>query len=223
MLCRHPAPWYPEHNMGWSRHPGQILFPFPQIWNATRSVPYRIKLCQLKSRLEFHIEAVYICGNIISHERPSFSQESKPTRHIGSFTCSSVYQKLFLQTRMKQGHLSHVSLLPQFYPARLENSAVRGNDRQNPPPENKLIPCLIEVALVQMRRLAVHASCQLSDYLKTNPFGLCSDSHIHFLLNPLTSIIWLFNLVYIIAPYLSQKLPSMEMTVIVLMSGFLSM
>ena len=116
-----------------------------------------------------------------------------------------------------------MSLLPQFYPARLENSAVRGNDRQNPPPENKLIPRLIEVALVQMRRLAVHASCQFSDYLKPDPFGLCSDSHIHFLLNPLTSIIWLFNLVYIIAPYLSQKLPSMEMAVKVLMSGFLSM
>lgn len=121
-----------------------------------------------------------------------------------------------MKSRMKQGHLSHVSLLHQFYPTRLKNSAVRGNDCQDPPPENKLIPRLIIVAPVQMRRLAVHTSCQFSDYLKPNPFSLCSDSHIHFLLNPLTATIWFFDLVYIIALYLSQKLPSMEMAVTVL-------
>ena len=112
---------------------------------------------------------------------------------------------------MKQGHLSQVPLLHQYYPVCLENSTIRGNNCQDSPPQNKLISRLIIVALVQMCRLTVHASCQFSDYLKSDSLSLCSDSHIYFLLNPLTSIIWLFNLVYIIAPYLSQKLPSMEM------------
>ena len=88
-----------------------------------------------------------------------------------------------------------------------ENSTVRGNDCQNPPPENKLIPRLIIVTLIQMCRLTIHASCQFSDYLKPDPFGLCSDSHIHFLLIPLTVTIRFLDLVYIIALHVSQKFP----------------
>ena len=61
-----------------------------------------------------------------------------------------------------------------------------------------------------MRWLFVRASRQLSDNLKNNSFGLRFDSHIHFLLIPLTVIMRFLDLVYIIALHVSQKLPSIE-------------
>ena len=75
-----------------------------------------------------------------------------------------------------------MSLLLQIDPACSENSAVRGNDCQNSPPEYKLVPRLIEIALVQVRRFSVHASRQFPNHPKSDLFSLCSDSHFHFLL-----------------------------------------
>ena len=111
---------------------------------------------------------------------------------------------------MKQGHLFRCPCFIIFSFACLENSTVRGNNSQDSSPENELIPCLIKVALIQVRRLSVRASRQFSNHLKPDSFSLSSDSHIHFPLIPLTVIMWFLDLVYIIALHVSQKLPSIE-------------
>ena len=83
---------------------------------------------------------------------------------------------------MKQGHLFSYVLASSFLSVCLENSAIRGNNSQDPPPEYELIPCLIEVALIQVRWFSVRASRQFSNHLKTDSFSLCFDPHIHFFL-----------------------------------------
>ena len=110
-----------------------------------------------------------------------------------------------------------------FFSVCLENSAIRGNNSQDPPPEYELIPCLIEVALIQVRWFSVHASCQFSNHLKPDSFSLCFDPHIHFLLIPFAVNMWFLELVYIIALNMSKKFPSMQHDDVILGLGqFLS-
>ena len=115
-----------------------------------------------------------------------FSQNENVQIIVLVHLCLHSISEIIPSGKTKQGRLFHDVPASSFWSGGSENSTVRGNDCQNSPPENKLISCLIEVAPIQVRRFAIHASCQFPDHLKSDSFSLCSDSHIHFLLIPLT-------------------------------------